>query len=115
MEVNNDAVDALIAKLLGMKGGSRIPPLPPSTPPANGGGMEARIAVLEAHVEHIRGDLAKLSGVPVEIGGLKTDLAVLQNRVDHLPSKGFVATSAIGTVTALTAILILLAKLHILS
>ena len=72
------------------------------------GGMEARVAVLEAHVEHIRGDLAKLADIPVSVAEIKTELG-------HKPSKGFIVTSAVGTITALTAILILLAKLHILS
>lgn len=71
-------------------------------------GMEARVAVLEAHVEHIRGELAKLAGVP-------TDVATLKERVSHLPGKGFVVTAAMGTVGGLTAILILLGQLGLLS
>lgn len=47
------------------------------------GGMEARIAKLEAHVEHIRDDLAKLADVPA-------DLATLKSRVDALPDKDWV-------------------------
>lgn len=72
------------------------------------GGMEARVAKLEAHVEHIRSELGKLSSVP-------TDLAVLQTRVDHLPSKGFILTSAISTVAAVVGLLTLLSRLGILA
>ena len=93
MEVNNDAVDALIAKLMGMKGGSRIPPLPPSTPPANDGGMEARIAVLEAHVEHIRTDLARLAPLPM-------DVAVLKEKVVNLPTKMWMFKALAAMITA---------------
>lgn len=37
----------------------------------SGGGMEARLAKLEAHVEHIQSDLAKLATVPADIAGMK--------------------------------------------
>lgn len=72
------------------------------------GGMEARVAKLEAHVEHIRAELAKLSAMP-------TDLAVLKTRVDHLPTKGFILTSAIATVSAVVGLITLLSRLGVLA
>jgi hypothetical protein len=44
------------------------------------GGMEARVAKLEAHMEHVRGELAKLAQMPVEIAAIK-------ERQGHLPTK----------------------------
>ena len=44
------------------------------------GGMEARLAKLEAHMEHVRGDLVKLADVPVQ-------LATLIERSSHGASK----------------------------
>lgn len=44
------------------------------------GGMEARLAKLEAHVEHIQADLVKLAALPV-------DLATLKVQVENLPTK----------------------------
>ncbi|QPI73906.1 hypothetical protein [Sphingobium sp. Cam5-1] len=70
--------------------------------------MEARVAKLEAHVEHIRSELGKLSTLPM-------DMAVLKTRVDHLPTKGFIITSAISTVTAVVGLLALLSRLGILA
>lgn len=59
----------------------------PTRSPLNAGGgdgtsngMEARVAKLEAHVEHIRSDLAKLAPVPAE-------LAAVRERLNHLPTK----------------------------
>jgi hypothetical protein len=47
------------------------------------GGMEARLAKLEAHIEHVRGDLQRLAGVPA-------DLAALKARLDQVPDKDWV-------------------------
>lgn len=83
-------------------------PLKPGGGDGTSDDMEARVAKLEAHVEHIRSELAKLSGMP-------TDLAVLKTRVDHLPTKGFIITSALTTVTAVVGLLTLLARMGILA
>lgn len=87
--------------------------LPPDRPlqTAGGGGtfdgMEARIAVLETHVEHIREDIVELRA---DVTSLKTDmvdvkvgLATLTERVNHLPSKGFIVTSSLGIIGAIGA------------
>ena len=48
------------------------------------GGMEARVAKLEAHVEHIRDDLAKLAPLPVEMAGMRSDIS-------NLPTKDYLS------------------------
>ena len=84
-----------------------LPPLPPESGRGNSDDMEPRIAKLEAHMEHVRAELAKLAAVPVDIATLKT-------KVDHLPGKGFVVTSAVTTVAAITGLLVLFQRLGIL-
>jgi len=73
----------------------------------DGGGMEARVAVLETKMEHIKEGLDKLSDVPVR-------LAKLEVKVDHLPSKSFVVTAALGTIGGVVTLLGLLQHLGIL-
>ena len=46
----------------------------------NSGGMEARIARLEASMDFVKAELNKLSGLPVEV-------AKLSARVTHMPSR----------------------------
>lgn len=62
----------------------------------NSGDVEPRIARLEAHMEHVRAELAKLGSMPVQLAELKV-------RVDHLPTKGFIVTATITTITLVTA------------
>ena len=89
-------------------GNQGLPPPDGGFPWQSGGpGMEARVAVLEAHVEHIRGDLAKLSNVP-------TDLAVLKTRVDHLPTKGWMVTGLLGSLAAIAALIAYAEKIQAL-
>lgn len=96
MQTSKAAIDRLIADLQNVGGGAKPPKPPLNDGPGRGtyDGMEARVAVLEAHVEHIRSDLGKLASVP-------KDLGVLTERVSHLPTKGFIVTT---TLTALVAI-----------
>ena len=71
-------------------------------------GMEARVAILETHVEYIRRDIgdlkADVSEIRRDLGGMKDDfksnvegikvqVATLTERVSHLPSKGFIVKS----------------------
>ena len=64
--------------------GPTIPPRePPLNPPGSGGtpdDMEARLAKLEAHMEHVQADLARLNDVPAS-------LATLTEKVANLPTK----------------------------
>lgn len=71
------------------------------------GGMEARVAKLEAHMEHVRSDISKLADVPA-------DLATLKERITHLPSKGFIVTATVGAIGAATALMAFLQHLGIL-
>ena len=68
-------------RLEGSGGGG--PPRPPRVGNASGerpDGLEPRVAKLEAHMEHVRTDLAKLAEVP-------TQLAALRAKVEELPTK----------------------------
>ena len=71
-------------------------------------GMEARVAVLETHIEHIRSDISGLKAdmgvirsdlgkTRDEVADLRTGLATLNERVSHLPDKGFFVKSLILT------------------
>ena len=71
------------------------------------GGMEARLAKLEAHMEHVLEALRKLAPLPER-------LATLDERVDHLPGKGFVVTAAMGTIAGVVALMGLLQHLGFL-
>ena len=79
-------------------------------------GMEARVAVLETHVEYIRRDISDLKAdmgvirtdlgkARDEVADLRTGLATLTERVNHLPSKGYIVTTSLGIVGAIGAII----------
>lgn len=70
-------------------------------------GMEPRVAKLEAHMEHVRADLAKLAVLPER-------LARLEEKVSHLPSKGFIVTSASASIVLLSAVITFADKLRAL-
>lgn len=98
------------------------PPAPPNLPPRENGGsgsnMEPRVARLESDMEHVKKSLEKLDArvetMRSDLGTVRIDVGQLKTKVEHLPSKGFVVTTGVGTVTALTAILILLQRLGVL-
>jgi hypothetical protein len=89
--------------------GDAIPPPPPEPPLNNGddGGkspdMEPRVAKLEAHMEHVRADIAKLLGLPETTGRI-------EERVKSLPDKDWVGTKmrnwvgGVGTVLGILMI-----------
>lgn len=110
---SKDGIASIVAQLTALDeaGSAGFPPPPPLNPGEGGGRfdpMEPRVAKLEAHMEHVRAELAKLSTMPVEI-------ATVKERVSHLPSKGFVVTAAVSTVGGVVALLGLLQKLGILT
>lgn len=87
---------------------------PPDRPLQTGGGggtydgMEARVAVLETHVEYIRRDISDpkadmgvirsdLGKARNEVADLRTGLATLTERVNHPPTKGFIVTATLST------------------
>ncbi|MEH3098853.1 hypothetical protein [Sphingomonas adhaesiva] len=69
------------------------------------GGMEPRIAKLEAQMEAVRSDLGKLGSLPV-------DVARLDERVKHLPSKGFVVTATTTSIGLIGAMVLFADKLR---
>ncbi len=73
-------------------------------------GMEARIARLEAHMEHVRSAVDKLSDLPERVGKLEA-------HVSHLPSKGFIVSStllALAGIAALSAFVQWVLSAHII-
>jgi archaellum component FlaC len=98
----------------------------PDRPLQSGGGggtfdgMEARVAILETHVEYIRRDIGELKADVSEIRrdlsgmkddfksdveGVKVQLATLTERVNHLPSKGFIVTATLSSLSAIAALI----------
>lgn len=69
--------------------------------------MYERVAKLEAHMEHVREDLGKLSGVPAT-------LATLNERVSHLPTKDYMVRVALGLLAAIAALIAFGEKLQTL-
>jgi hypothetical protein len=67
--------------------------------------MEARVAKLEAHVEHVLTALKRLDDVP-------TKVAVIEERVGHLPTKGWMIAWLSGALLFLTALITFSEKLH---
>ncbi|MBO9580304.1 MAG: hypothetical protein J7498_05385 [Sphingobium sp.] len=88
--VQSNIKPAIVAFTDALLGGGGGRDLPPSQTGGTGGGpggpgMEARVAVLEAEVKHIRADLDKLIGLPVEVAEIKV-------KVDNLPTKDWIDT-----------------------
>ena len=55
------------------------------------GGMEPRVAKLEAHMEHVRAELSKLADLPA-------DLATVKERLLHLPTKADMKVDVDGAI-----------------
>jgi len=67
----------------------------------NSGGMEARVAKLEAHMEHVLQDVSLMKA---DVGTLKTDVATIKVKIDNLPSKDFVVKVVVGSAAILGAL-----------
>lgn len=67
------------------------------------GGMEARIASLEAHMDHVRTDVARLSSAPERLTGLEV-------KVDQLPSKEWTFKTLVAMLSALAVIVGLIVR-----
>ena len=72
-------------------------------------GMEARVAKIEAFLDVIRNEVAALRGDGRDV---RDRLIRLEERVAHLPSKGFIFTTAVAIVGGLSAIIVLQEKLR---
>lgn len=62
LQIQNMAQSEEIERLKNSSGGG-----------TSGGGMEARLAKLEAQMEHVQSDLAKLASVPVDLAAVKAE------------------------------------------
>jgi hypothetical protein len=69
---------------------------------------DARVASLEAHVEHIRDDIARIKGdvsaLRDGVYDLKVNAATLNERVAGLPTKGFIVTAVMVALAIVTAV-----------
>ncbi|MEQ3672379.1 hypothetical protein [Pseudophaeobacter sp.] len=80
MSGKNRSRDEMLADLASLPGGSGG---------GNSGGMEPRVAKLEASVEHIAADVVAMRS---DVANARERLAALEVKVDHLPTKGFIVT-----------------------
>lgn len=88
--------------------------------------QELILARVDAKMADLRGDVRlntealgnlkeRFGELALRMTNVPSEMAALKTKVDALPGKGFVVTAAIGSVTGLTALLILLQKLGILT
>ena len=64
--------------------------------------MEARVAKLEAGVEHLGRDVGELR---TDMRDVRDRLSRLEERVSHLPDKGFIVTSLLVTLAVLAGLI----------
>jgi hypothetical protein len=74
------------------------------------GGMEPRVAKLEASVENIQRDIADIKTDVREfrngIGGLNVSVATMTERVSHLPTKDFIVKTVIAVLAVVAALVV---------
>ncbi len=72
--------------------------------------MTERLAVLETKMDAVQGALVRVDGrlgaVESRLGGVEVGLATLTERVAHLPSKGYAVTTALLSITVLSAVIV---------
>ena len=76
------------------------------------GGMEARVAKLEADVGHL---VKQVDKIDARTEQMPSKLATLEERMAHLPSKGFIVGVVITAMTAMVALLTILSKIGALA
>lgn len=76
-----------------------------------GDGMDAWQTSVEKRLDSLDGRVGRMDD---RLGKVEVSLATLVERVAHLPGKGFVVTSAVSTVMAITGLLVLLQKVGVL-
>lgn len=105
-------------------------PMEPPRPPANaqpgplhsGGSagkvdyMEARIASIEAHVDHMRDDIGDirldLREITKSAASVSGEVRELDNRIAHLPGKGWIFTALLIFTAAICATIIYLEQIR---
>lgn len=101
--------------------GDGQPPGPPLQPPDGGGGddLEARVRVLETHVEYIKSGISKLdtsaASARSDLSSIQVGIATLTANVSHLPSKGFIVTATSTAIALIVAILVFLSHFGLLA
>lgn len=74
------------------------------------GGMDSRVAKLEADVSHIQRDIGEIKTDLREsrtgIAKLTTELATLDAHVKHLPTKGFIVSAVLTTLAVIAALIV---------
>jgi phage shock protein A len=63
--------------------------------------MEARVAKLEATIEHMRSDVSDLKS---DARDLRDRMRAVEVKIDHLPSKGFIVIALLASLTAIGAL-----------
>ena len=63
--------------------------------------MEARIAKLEAAVEHVIQDVTELRSDNKDV---RDRLRTVEVKIDHLPGKGFIVTALLGAIAVITTL-----------
>ncbi|MGC1861852.1 MAG: hypothetical protein WA733_12195 [Methylocystis sp.] len=94
-------------------GGKRFPGLAGSGGGGDSGGtvdMEPRVAVLEAHVGHIKEDMSSIKVASErtrsDITEARIQLGKLEQHVSHLPGKGFIVITVLVVLGVLGALII---------
>lgn len=70
-------------------------------------GMEARVAKLEADMDHVKRSLDRLADVPA-------DLATLKERTSHLPTKDYIDRRLLAMLALIAALTVFADKLQTL-
>ena len=64
--------------------------------------MEARVAKLEATIEHMRSDVSDLK---TDARDLRDRMRAVEVKIDHLPSKGFIVVALLGALAVVGALI----------
>lgn len=68
----------------------------------NSGGMEERLAKLEAHMEHVQTDVSNMTS---DMKSVRDRLIALEVKVDHLPTKGFTVMALLACLAVIAALI----------
>jgi hypothetical protein len=81
--------------------------------------MEARLRVLELHVEYIKAALERIettaTSMKTDLSEVRIEAARLSEKVDHLPTKGYIVSVTMGGLALLGALIFALGKIGLLA